>query len=511
MKNNEILSLSFQDLKDDFEELEAIVLHILDNLQNFYSLAESLKKYLRAETLITAVGNVRYLEKRFTKLSEKIAEIKSYLKKKKPTLESVEKIQEAKDRYFEQIRIQLTIVASVITSLDWQSPSFSHSTYSMAGRYTGKIIGTINDYKRDGRLDNKILEKWYLTQYIDARFKFNIHVYATNSGMAAFSTILNFLIMEGKAKNTILIGNNIYHENKKLITKYFTNRLITANEFDTKKIIESIKLKQPNVVFLDSLCNTRQIPVPELDKIINFLNHKYSRDIYLVIDNTCLSTTFQPFKMLNWKNRKLRLIVFESLLKYLQFGMDRVNAGIIAAYGKDTEKIMDYREHLGTNIADVSVYAIPQISRKIYEARLKRLSRNAYLLSSFLQEYVTQNKTPIKQIIYPMLENHPSYNWVIKMPFGGSFFNLDFLKPNISMYKKTIDLVVKNAAKNGVNISGGTSFGFNSSRVYLTALRIGNTEPFVRISVGTETQLQIIKLKEVFIKTINELSRFKLF
>uniref|UniRef100_A0A7C4R8F6 PLP-dependent transferase n=1 Tax=candidate division CPR3 bacterium TaxID=2268181 RepID=A0A7C4R8F6_UNCC3 len=511
MKSAEILNLSLEDLKDDFDELEVIVFYTLEKLCNFYYLIESLKKYSRLETLNTALENTRYFEKKFLNLSTKISKIKAYLKKKKPTLEVVNEIQETKEKYFEEIRTQIHTIASIITSLDWQSPSFSHSIYTMAGKYTGKIIGTINDYKRDGRLDNQILEKWYLKQYIDAKFKFNIHVYATNSGMAAFSTILNFLIMEKKAENNVLIGKNIYHENKKLITKCFSDKLFMVNELETDKIIELIKQKKPSLIFFDSLCNTKNIPVPQLSKIIDFLTYRYPHNIYLIIDNTCLSTTFQPFKMVQGKNRKLRLIVFESLIKYLQFGLDRVNAGIITAYGKDTEKIMDYREHLGTNINDIAVYTIPQISRKIYENRLKRLSRNAYLLSSLLQTYIANNKTLIRQIIYPMLENHPAYPWAIKMPFGGSFLNLDFQKPNIKIYKKFIDLTVKKAAKRKVNISGGTSFGFNSSRIYLTALRIGNTEPFVRISVGTETYLQVIKLKEIFLEVINDLSRFKLF
>lgn len=505
------LQQSFLDLKDDFEELTAIASYALHNLDDFRHMAESLGKCLRRDTLMTALENAQYFEKRFAQLSEGISEIKAYLRKEKPTLESIDKIQKEKDRYFGQIRTQLNTIGAIITSLDWQSPSFSHSTYSMAGRYTGKIIGTINDYKREGRLDNQILEKWYLRHYIDAKFKFNIRVYATNCGMAAFSTILNFLIMEGKAEKIVLMGNNVYHENKKLIARYFKNRLLTIDELNTDGIIELIKDKKPSVVFLDSLCNTKQIPIPELGKIINFLIDKHHDDLYLVIDNTCLSTTFQPFEMMKWKNRKLRLIIFESLLKYFQFGLDRVNAGIIAAYGKDTEKIMDYREHLGTNITDVSVHTIPQINRKIYETRLKRLSRNANLLSSSLLEYIEKNKTAIKNIIYPGLKNHPSYHWALKMPFQGSFFTLDFRKPNIRIYKKFIDTVVQKAAKKKINISGGTSFGFNSSRVYLTALRIGNAEPFVRISVGTETRLQLEKLIEVFIETIDDLSRFRLF
>lgn len=503
---NDLLPQSIIDLKNDFEESAATVSSALDNLNKFSRQVRSLRRYIRRETLELAQENIHYIEKKFIKFSQNISTTKHYLEKQTPTLEFVEKMQEEKDRYFDLIRTQMNIVGSIVTSLDFQSPSFSHSVYTMAGKYTGKIIGTINDYKREGRLDNQLLEKWYLKNYVDAITKFNIHAYATNCGMAAFSTILNFIIMEKLMGEIVMMGNNVYHENKKLITRYFRDKVISVDELDTGRIIKLIQNKKPGVIFFDSLCNTKQINVPNLGAIINFLVNKYNHDLYLVIDNTCLSSTFQPFKMTQWRNKKLRLLLLESLLKYLQFGSDRVNAGMIIAYGKNTEKLMEYREHLGTNISDSSVYAIPFLGRNIFEKRLKRFNRNTHLLSSCLQSYVESKKTVIKKIIYPGLTNHPSYNWTREMPFQGSFFTLDFHKPSIGMYKKFIEMIVQKAAKKKVNISGGTSFGFNSCRVYLTALRIGNAEPFVRISVGTETRLQLTKLIEVFIETIDDLS-----
>ena len=555
-----LLQDSFHDLKDDFEELLYLTNYFLSQLNKFSADLRRIEKSIRRETYQMAVKEVKRISKRLEKYKNQITKscvilVSHAIGGAHPESEwdagqasmtvlqrTLTKLEEKKKVYFDLIRTQAGIIGPLITSLDWQSPSFLYSQYSQAGKQTGKIKGTMNDYKRDTHLDEEEFEKAYIREYIDAPFKFGLKALMTSSGMSAFTTIFNFLLMEGKLAGKILLGKSSYFQYKQLVISALSTpgeslratpgvllrpSIIEVDESNTEGIIQSIKNSQPSAIFLDSLCNAKDIPVPDLPVIINFLVKDYKKDVYLVIDNTGLSITYQPFMLtgssiandprssiakLIKKAGKLHLLLFESLMKYVHFGLDRVTGGIIVAKGKDAVKLFEYRKHLGTNIPDDSTYAFPTPNRKMLEKRLKRLGRNASILAASLQEYIDKHpKCSLKKIIYPALISprgspfgHP------RGGFRGSFFNLAFKKKNVRLYKRFIETAIKEAKRQKVDLIGGTSFGLNTTRIYLTSLWTKYGEPFVRVSVGTENKLQIEALKKVFVGTINKMKYFPL-
>ena len=392
-----------------------------------------------------------------------------------------------------------------MTGGDFQSPSYLHSLQSQAGAQTGKIIGTINDYKRDVHLDESVFEKKYAREYIDSNWKILTHCYLVNSGMAAFTTILTYLMTEGKLSGDILLGKSSYFQYKQILSKIFLKNIIEFSESDNRRISTLIEKKHPKAIFVDSLCNSKQIPVVNLKFLMDCLNHYAKSEVYLIVDNTCLSVFFQPFNIL-LRNQKVRVITFDSLNKYAQFGLDRVTAGIVTAMWKDGHKIFEYRKHAGTNISDASVYAIPLPDRKLLERRLLRHQRNAVFLCSYLQNNIdSKTNTPIDEIIYPKLATHEGFFWTKDMKFTGSFLNLKFRKnlENKKQYQRFVKLAIHQAKKNKVDLIAGTSFGLNTSRIYLTSLWTDYGDPFIRISAGTEDFISINKLARVLEETIN--------
>jgi cystathionine beta-lyase/cystathionine gamma-synthase len=392
-------------------------------------------------------------------------------------------------------------VGALVTSTDWQSPTFAHSLKSQAGRQTNTIYATINDYKRDQHWDTYRYERAFLKENIDALIKFPIQVWTTSSGMAAFTTILHFLLFEQKNDRPVLIGQSIYFENKALVKRAYGDRVIEVDENDTKSVIEAIQTHNPSLIIFDSLTNAPTIPVPDLPAIIRFLKQHVREDTYLVIDNTCLSVMFQPLSLLRGRRTKLRVIVFESLNKYHQFGMDRVTGGILWSVGRDTEKLFDYRVHLGTIMPDVTSASLPTPNRKLLTRRIQRHERNASLLSSAIQEWIdTHPKSPFAKIIFPGLPNHSANG--MPLPFHGSYFMIEFKKPyqTIPSYKRFVSTVIDQAKRSRVDIVSGTSFGLNRTRIYLTAVRSKPTTPFVRVSVGVEHRIAIENITQVFIR-----------
>lgn len=504
-----LLAESLSDLHDDFEELEYLVQSILSHLYKFLSDLQYIQNYIRPDTKRYIFREGATYKKILSAQLNQIKRLKEKTIANRPSSKLLLNLTSQKEILFDLIRSQYPTIASLITSIDWQSPSFTHSLYSQAGIQTGKIIGTINDYKRDTHLDEEEYEKLYLKEYIDAPLKLGLKTLLTVSGMAAFTTILNYLVMDKKIRGKVLVGNSSYFQYKQLLDGTCGERIIWVNEMDIKELINLIETKKPDAVFIDSLCNAKNIPLANLEQLIEYLTTSYKKELYLVIDNTCLSIFFQPFNLLFGKGGKIHLITFESLMKYVHLGLDKVTGGIIVAKGKDAKRLFEYRKHSGTNIPDASVYSLPTPDRKILENRLLRFQRNVLLLSTTLSEHIENNKKSIiEKIVFLGLPHHEAYQWSKNLPFQGSFFNIEFKEKNTRIYKKFINLVVDEAKKRKVQIVGGTSFGLNNTRIYLTSLWTDYGEPFIRVSVGTENRYQIEIIKKVFIYSIDKIKRW---
>lgn len=503
--NTDLLRETASDLRKDFNELEFLCDSTSINLNNFRYRFLKNKKYLLPETRNTVFQELVRVEKIFTNFRTEIEKSANELSKSQNNHQDLIKFIGIKNVFYDLYRTNLGMVGALITSCDWQSPSSEFSSTTQAGMQTGKIEATFNDYKRDHHLDQKPYEEIFIKEYIEVKNKKAWKALLTNSGQAAFTTILNFLAMEGKLQKKVLIGQSSYFQYKNLVVKLLKNKVIEADETETDKIIGLIKRHQPGVIFLDSLCNSKSIAVPDLSKIIDFLTKKYRHEVYLVIDNTGLSISFNSWDKLS-KNTFLKPIIFESLIKYLQFGLDRVNGGIIIAPNSIASQLFEYRKNLGTNIADSSVYLLPRPNRKMLKLRLERFERNARLLTLYLHDFLLLNKTNMEKVVYPYLSNHQSYDRTKDWWFHGCFFNLKF-RPEFettSFYKNFIRLVIGYARKNKIELVGGTSFGLNQSRIYLTSLWTDFGEPFLRIAVGTETRLEAESIKRAFADSILE-------
>jgi cystathionine beta-lyase/cystathionine gamma-synthase len=135
-------------------------------------------------------------------------------------------------------------------------------------------------------------------------------------------------------------------------------------------------------------------------------------------------------------------------------------------------------------------------NRKRLTDRMLRLSRNALLIARGLQDLVG--------VAYPGIETHWSYAWSKNSKFHGAFLVPQFVgkKKSVHAYQKFISNGIKIARNEGVRLIAGTSFGFSTTRVYLTALRASTTTPFLRISAGTEQLWEVERLIKVFRKVI---------
>ena len=394
------------------------------------------------------------------------------------------------------LRAEQGLLAALLCAADWQSPSFLHSLVPAAGRQVGRIREHWNDYKRDRHLDAEAYEREYVEAAVDGA---GVRALLTSCGMAAFTTVLSFLLLEGRLAGPVIAGAGLYHESRLLLDRALPGRVRFVDERDTRGLLHAIDELRPSAVFLDSLSNTAWMPVPELALVIERLR---GTETYLVLDNTGLSVTCQPFAL---AGESTRLVVFESLLKYAQLGLDRANAGLIIARSDDAALLDEYREHLGTNISDVAVQALPRPDRPVLERRLARLQRNALHLA----ERLGKRAPPGVALVYPGLTSHPCARAAARLPFRGGCVSIVFAARDgrAGRERALIDAAVAEARKRGVPLLAGSSFGFDTTRIYLAAARATGAQPFVRIAAGIEQRLALEAVADVLADAIESVLR----
>ncbi|MFC1626803.1 PLP-dependent transferase [Patescibacteria group bacterium] len=504
-----ILERTTIDLSQDVEEIRYLCTSLKSCINDFKQLLNQTKIKLIQGTYEKTTNHLQLFDNQLIDIEKQINNFQKLFTNKTITTGQLNLHISQKYSLYEQLRILYGVFGSLRVSTDWQSPSFYHSKFSQAGVQTGKIKGTINDYKRDQHLDGHMFEKLFIKEYIDApkHTKQFIHAFATNSGMGAFSTIFNYLLIEKKLLRPVLVGSTVYFQYKQLLVDSLDKQIVIIDESDTTSIIKAIQTHEPSAIFLDSLGNDIDMKTPDIDMLLSYLQTNAKKDTFFILDNCTMSAMYQPFRKWVPTVSKLRLVVFESLNKYHQFGMDRVMGGIIYCSGYKIDRIFDYRENLGTNITDNAIYSIPTPNKKQLTKRMNRIERNALLISSSLQQHISVNETPIESIIYPGLPHYHSFKRTTSYDFHGGFFALQF-KPkyqSVKTYQKFQKSVIHIAKEKNIQIIAGTSFGLSTSRIYLTALRSDVSEPFIRIAVGTETTYEVKQLIVVFTEAINTL------
>ncbi len=490
-----LLTEALADLRADFDELLFLVRSAEAELAAVAADLEEARERLYLETFEMLAAQIRGARSRNGAIGRRLLALRQLASPdRRATPARLAELAARKAVSADLLRAERAIIAALATAADWQSPSFLHATLPAAGRQYGRIRPHWNDYKRDRNLDAEVFERAYVAQMLDGPP--DLRALLTSCGMAAFTTVLAFLRDERRLERPVVIGRGLYHETRELLERGLPGQVHAVDERETGAILRAIDELRPSALFLDSLSNTRWMPVPDLRAVIERLR---GRETTLVIDNTGLSVSLQPFAL---AGDGARLIVFESLLKYAQLGLDRANAGVIVVRGEDAEALAAYREHLGTNVADVAVHALPRPERWVLERRLGRLQRNAALLAERLRARVGD----LAEVVYPGLEEHPCYPIARALSFRGGCFSLVLSDEDaeLSREQALVEAAVAEAERRGIPLIGGASFGFNTTRIYLTGARAERGDPFVRVAAGTEHRLEVEALAEVLAAAVRE-------
>lgn len=496
------------DVREDCEELLAVARNGLVDLSSF---ADD----LRARSQVPR-GTVEVLLEQATALATRYREISTRLlglacragASAGASLElgesEIDRLAGERGACAGQLRALQSVLAGLVVAPDWQSPSFLHSgDHGATGPRQNAIVPHWNDYKRDRHLDADAYERAYEAELPDRGE--GHRAFLTACGMAAFTTILSVLRSEGTLVR-VLSGRAVYHETLELLGREFGSRVELVDEGDTGALLEAVHRLDPTAIFLDVLCNSRLAPLPDLASLCAEL-HTRDRRVALVVDATGLAATGSVLA-LTAGHDAIRPFVFESLLKYAQHGFDRTNAGLLVVAEADAEAMSDAREHLGTNISDVAVRMLPPPNRRLLLKRLLRIERNATVIAELLEaELRTLPAGPIEAIAFPGLVTHSAYERATELPFRGGCVSIAFRTEVDPRWQTSLmRTAVGFARRSNVALAAGSSFGFDLTRIYVTAADAAMGTPFVRIAAGTEHVLAVERLAEVLAAAVRKVT-----
>jgi len=421
----------------------------------------------------------------------------------------VNSFEEELQDFYDIYRYLLSFLASTSTRLEWQSVSFESSKRpEIFLKEEFDYKGTLG-YKRVHYPALFEYEDWILEGHVDSPAKEDLCCFVTNSGQGAFITVYEviskFLLDEN---DKILLSKMGYYETRWVVTKSKGFKIKTFDLTDTETIIEQILSEKPSLVILEPIYCEDTIRLIDLTKVLKKLNEiKFKSGLYLIIDVSMLSGAVEPFSIVN--NPNLHIFYIESLIKYRQYGLDKVNAGFIVAEKKFRGKIITARASIGAILHNIDLETLPRISRSQYINRMIKVSRNAKYLAENLQVFADRHpKLIFKGIEYPGLKSHPDFKVALNYPFLNGLFTFkldkDYYK-NFATLLYFIKRLLENAKKKNVSVNHGTSFGFDWTRIAVADTEGGEfTNPFIRMSVGRETMKDIVILSDVLKETILE-------
>ena len=357
-------------------------------------------------------------------------------------------------------------LGGVLTADHWQSPAYDQYAADEAGDERGKIVGNFNDYKRDQHPVGLAWERAFAAAYVPRFGLKKPQVFTTASGMAALTLAVTAVKKHVPHDGMIAVGKHSYFQNKELLTALFReDRIIYFDE--TKP--EGLAGQDVYAVFFDSVANDLDMTVadmPGMTKVVSNMSHR----VYVVADATCLSTP--RFHVSNIP-KNISMLVWESLVKFHQFALDRAHGGVLWAVNVSETELYFLRSHAGVILPEWSAAVLPSPNRKLFFRYMERLIENAAAISAHLHH-----------------------------PCPGPF--ICFTEPSVSVrqYREYIKRVMQEAKKRGIPLVAGSSFGLPVTRVYAVGMSTRFVRPFLRVSPGIESSEEIERVGHALYESV---------
>ncbi len=305
------------------------------------------------------------------------------------------------------------------------------------------------------------------------------HGFAFASGLSATMVVMQLI----RASDHVVAGDDMYGGTFRLFDKVLrpNGYDFTFADLTRTQSFDSAVKGNSKLLWLETPTN----PLLKLADIKTLAEKAHARGMLVVVDNTFMSPYFQ---------RPLELgadIVVHSSTKYINGHSDMVGGVVVVKDSALAERLQFYSNAIGP-VASAFDAFLAMRSLKTLAVRMRAHNENAQAVA----EYLTTHPK-VEKVIYPGLKSHPQHDLARNQMsgFGGMVtFVLKGGLPETRRFLESVRIFSLAESLGGVeSLVNHPAIMTHASVPLETRLALGITDSLVRLSVGIETQADILK------------------
>ncbi|XP_052818903.1 cystathionine gamma-lyase-like [Mya arenaria] len=339
------------------------------------------------------------------------------------------------------------------------------------------------EYSRSGNPTRNCLEEC-LAKLENAK-----HGMVFASGLAATNT-MTFLLKHG---DHIIGMDDLYGGTNRMFRQCTSRMGIDISMVDCTNLSNVEAAIKPNtkMVWIETPTNPT-MRIVDIAGVVEIVRKKATKDCFVVVDNTFMSSYFQ---------RPLDLgadIVFHSLTKYMNGHSDTV-MGCACTNSDDLhEKLRFLQNAIGPVPSPFDSFLVNR-GLKTLHIRMKEHMKNGLAVANFLEA-----DPRVEKVIHPGLKSHPQYELAKKQMIGYSGMVSFYIKGGLdqaSTFLKNLKVFTLAESLGGFeSLAELPSIMTHASVPPEDRVKLGISDNLIRLSVGIEDEQDLVKDVEQALK-----------
>ncbi|XP_011865637.1 PREDICTED: cystathionine gamma-lyase [Vollenhovia emeryi] len=328
------------------------------------------------------------------------------------------------------------------------------------------------EYGRSGNPSRNVLEKCL------AALENGKHGLCFASGLGATTAITALL----KTGDHLLLGDDLYGGTNRYVQKCLSQQGIKYTFTDmteTQNVIDNIQ-PDTKMIWLETPTNPL-MKLIDIKAVANSLTTKSRPDIILVVDNTFLTCYYQKPLDLGAD------ITMYSLTKYMNGHSDVIMGAAICNRDDLAERLRFIQNAMGIVPSPFDCTLVNR-SLKTLELRMQKHMKNCLAVAKFLESHPR-----VERVFHPYLPSHKQHQLALKQTSGHSGMVSFYLKGDTKRFLKALEVFTLAESLGGYeSLAELPSVMTHASVPEDERAKLGITDQLVRLSVGLETEQDLI-------------------
>ncbi|XP_076753791.1 cystathionine gamma-lyase [Xylocopa sonorina] len=327
------------------------------------------------------------------------------------------------------------------------------------------------DYGRGGNPTRTVLETCLAT------LENGKHAVTYSSGLGAVVIVTALL----KSGDHIVSGDDIYGGTNRFFQQCLSSQNIPVTFVDMTDVNNVIANIKPNtkMIWLETPTNPL-LKVIDIQAVTQAVK-KQNPEIIVAVDNTFLTCVYQ--KPLEFGTD----IVVHSLTKYINGHSDVIMGAVITNRDDIGERLLFLQKAMGIVPSPFDCYLVNR-SLKTLELRMQQHMKNGLAVAKFLESHPC-----VLKVFHPYLPSHPQYKIALKQSTGHSGMVSFYGKGDAKKFLKALKVFTLAESLGGYQSLACIPFIMTHASVpEETKIALGITDQLVRLSVGLETEQDLL-------------------